>query len=467
MKQKISTQLATGFALIVLITVLLIGAVANGLINRQFERYVALQRKNFSEQLAESLPSQYDERNGEWNVDYIHGIGMYALKDGYLIRLLDRENHVVWDAENHDMTLCHQVMQEIRTEMEEKRPQLKGEFSTYRYDIRKRDAIVGYLDVSYYSPYYFNESDFRFLDSLNRILIGIGLVVLTAAVAMGTMLAKRLSVPLLNVAEVTRKIAKGDYKARLQTERAQTQEVENLSRSVNEMAESLERQEKLCRRLTSDVAHELRTPVTNVSLNLEMMLDGVWDPTKERLQNCYGELERLSGIIADLEKLRQVEDKKLELVLESVDLLELSRLVEKTFEPDLKKKELVCTVQGESAVVQGDAGRLYQVIYNLLSNAVKYSNEDGQIQIRVNCGETVAELSVEDQGIGISKEDLPLVFERFYRTDLSRNRKTGGAGIGLAIVKAIVEAHHGTVTAESREGRGSKFIVILPVGQPN
>ena len=172
-------------------------------------------------------------------------------------------------------------------------------------------------------------------------------------------------------------------------------------------------------------------------------------------------------IIADLEKLRQVEDKKLELVLESVDLLELSRLVEKTFEPDLKKKELVCTVQGESAVVQGDAGRLYQVIYNLLSNAVKYSNEDGQIQIRVNCGETVAELSVEDQGIGISKEDLPLVFERFYRTDLSRNRKTGGAGIGLAIVKAIVEAHHGTVTAESREGRGSKFIVILPVGQPN
>ena len=142
MKQKISTQLATGFALIVLITVLLIGAVANGLINRQFERYVALQRKNFSEQLAESLPSQYDERNGEWNVDYIHGIGMYALKDGYLIRLLDRENHVVWDAENHDMTLCHQVMQEIRTEMEEKRPQLKGEFSTYRYDIRKRDAIA-------------------------------------------------------------------------------------------------------------------------------------------------------------------------------------------------------------------------------------------------------------------------------------------------------------------------------------
>ena len=458
MKQKISTQLATGFALIVLITVLLIGAVANGLINRQFERYVALQRKNFSEQLAESLPSQYDERNGEWNVDYIHGIGMYALKDGYLIRLLDRENHVVWDAENHDMTLCHQVMQEIRTEMEEKRPQLKGEFSTYRYDIRKRDAIVGYLDVSYYSPYYFNESDFRFLDSLNRILIGIGLVVLTAAVAMGTMLAKRLSVPLLNVAEVTRKIAKGDYKARLQTERAQTQEVENLSRSVNEMAESLERQEKLRRRLTSDVAHELRTPVTNVSLNLEMMLDGVWDPTKERLQNCYGELERLSGIIADLEKLRQVEDKKLELVLESVDLLELSRLVEKTFEPDLKKKELVCTVQGESAVVQGDAGRLYQVIYNLTDNALKYSAGAAvQVSLR-KCGGQVV-LTVADRGPGIPEEDLPRIFERFYRVDKARSRAAGGTGLGLSIVSDTVRRQGGTVEAANRPGGGAVFTV--------
>lgn len=93
---------------------------------------------------------------------------------------------------------------------------------------------------------------------------------------------------------------------------------------------------------------------------------------------------------------------------------------------------------GESAVVQGDAGRLYQVIYNLLSNAVKYSNEDGQIQIRVNCGETVAELSVEDQGIGISKEDLPLVFERFYRTDLSRNRKTGAPESALPSSKRLL-----------------------------
>ena len=463
MKQKISTQLAAGFALIVLITVSLIGVAANGLINRQFEQYVVQQRENFSEQMAESLPSQYDAQTGTWNVDYIHGIGMYALKDGYLIRLSDQEKHIIWDAENHDMTLCHQVMQEIRTEMEEKRPKLGGGFSTHRYDIKKHGAVIGYLDVSYYGPYYFNESDFRFLDALNWILMGVGALAVAAAAAAGAMLAKRLSIPLLDVAEVTKKIAGGDYKARFQTERAQTQEVENLSRSVNEMAESLERQEKLRRRLTSDVAHEIRTPVTNVSLNLEMMVDGVWEPTKERLQNCYRELERLSGIIADLEKLRQVEDEKLELVLESIDLLELSRVVEKAFEPDLKKKELVCTVLGEPAVVQGDAGRLYQVIYNLLSNAVKYSNEGGQIHIRVKRGEITAELSVEDQGIGIPKEDLPLVFERFYRTDLSRNRKTGGAGIGLAIVKAIVEAHHGTVTAESREGCGSKFTVMLPV----
>lgn len=467
MKQKLSTQLAAGFALIVLSTVFLIGVIANHLINRQFERYVTAQRETFSKELAESLAFQYDSQTDSWNVDYIHGIGMYALKDGYFIRLYDSQNHMVWDAENHDMTLCHQIMQDIRTEMEKRRPKLGGEFSTYRYDIEQNDAIVGYLDVSYYSPYYFNESDFYFLDSLNRILFGVGLFAVVIAVVAGAMLAKRLSIPLLHATEVTKRIEEGDYGARFQTDGVQTQELEALSRSVNHMAESLERQETLRRRLTSDVAHELRTPVTNVSLNLEMMLGGVWEPTKERLQNCYGELERLSGIISDLEKLRQVEYENLEMKREPVDLLELSRAVQLAFEPDLEKKQLICIVTGEHAIVQGDAKRLHQVIYNLVSNAVKYSSERKQIQIHVRKYEKAVELSVEDQGIGISEEELPLIFERFYRTDLSRSRKTGGAGIGLAIAKAIIQAHQGTITVVSKVGCGSRFTITLPVQPPD
>lgn len=466
MKQKISTQLAAGFACIVLITVVVISITANGLISHQFEQYVARQRKTSSEQLAQSLSYQYHANDGIWNVDYIHGLGMYALKDGYLIRLTDADGQVVWDAENHDMTLCHQIMQDIRTQMAEKRPGLNGNFEAHRYEVKQSDAVIGYLDVSYYSPYYLNESDFRFLDSLNRILFVAGVCAVIAAAMAGVVLAKSLSVPLLKMTEITRKISDGDYGARLETGNRQTQELAELSGAVNHMAESLERQETLRRRLTSDVAHELRTPVANVSLNLEMMLEGVWEPETERLQNCYDELGRISDIISDLEKLRQIEDENMNLELEPVDLLELAQAVVTAFEPDLEKKKLTCEVSGETALVPGDQRRLHQVIFNLISNAVKYSNEGGMIQIRVKQEKKKAVLIVEDQGIGMAEEDLPLVFERFYRTDLSRSRKTGGAGIGLAIVKAIVQAHRGTVTVTSKVGRGSRFTVTLPAREP-
>ena len=185
MKRKISTQLAAGFALIVLITIAVISLTANGLISRQFEQYVAQQRKTSSEQLAQSLSFQYHAEDGTWNVDYIHGLGMYALKDGYLIRLSDADGQVIWDAENHDMTLCHQIMQDIRTQMAQRRPDLDGNFTTYRYELKQNDKVIGYLDVSYYSPYYLNESDFRFLDSLNRILLVIGIGAAVAAAAAG------------------------------------------------------------------------------------------------------------------------------------------------------------------------------------------------------------------------------------------------------------------------------------------
>lgn len=465
MKRKISTQLAAGFAFIVLITVAVISITANGLISHQFEQYVAQQRKMSSEQLAQSLSFQYHAEDGTWNVDYIHGLGMYALKDGYLIRLSDAEGQVIWDAENHDMTLCHQIMQDIRTRMSQHRPDLDGNFTTYRYDLKQNDEVIGYLDVSYYSPYYLNESDFRFLDSLNRILLVVGICAAAAAAAAGAVLAKSLSVPLLKVTEITRKISDGDYGARLETENGQTQEIAALSGAVNHMAESLERQETLRRRLTSDVAHELRTPVANVSLNLEMMLDEVWEPTKDRLQSCYEELGRISGIISDLEKLRQMEAENMNLELEPVNLLELAQAVETAFEPDLKKKKLTCEVSGKAAAVMGDQRRLHQVIFNLVSNAVKYSTEGGSIQIRVKQEKHKAVLIVEDQGIGMAEEELPLIFERFYRTDLSRSRKTGGAGIGLAIVKAIVQAHQGTVTVTSKVGCGSRFTVTLPAGE--
>lgn len=463
-KHKISTQLSAGFAVIVLITISVISLTANLLISHQFEKYVARQRETFAEQLITTLLSQYNSSNQTWNLDYIHGVGMYALKDGYIIKVYDKDKNIIWDAENHDITLCHQIMKDIHTNMEKKRPGLKGSFSTYHYTLSQDNKIAGYADISYYGPYYFSESDFQFLDSLNQILFITGISSLILAVIAGMFLAKRLSVPLTKAKETAEKIADGNYQIRYGSDKANTTALElaQLGQAIDHMAENLEKQEEVRRQLTSDVAHELRTPVANVSSQLEAIIEEVWEPTKERLQSCYDELGRISGIISDLEKLRQIEASNMVLEKEPVDLLELAQAVKTAFEPELAKKKLTCMVTGESAIISGDQRRLHQVIFNLVSNAVKYSTESGQILIDIhNSGKNV-QLTVKDQGIGIAKEDIPLIFERFYRTDRSRNRKTGGAGIGLTIVKAIVLAHGGNISVESVKGCGSCFMVVLP-----
>ena len=430
-KHKISTQLSAGFAVIVLITISVISLTANLLISHQFEKYVARQRETFAEQLITTLLSQYNSSNQTWNLDYIHGVGMYALKDGYIIKVYDKDKNIIWDAENHDITLCHQIMKDIHTNMEKKRPGLKGSFSTYHYTLSQDNKIAGYADISYYGPYYFSESDFQFLDSLNQILFITGISSLILAVIAGMLLAKRLSVPLTKAKETAEKIADGNYQIRYGADKTNTAALElaQLGQAIDHMAENLEKQEDVRRQLTSDVAHELRTPVANVSSQLEAMIEEVWEPTKEK---------------------------------EPVDLLELAQAVKTAFEPELAKKKLTCMVTGESAIISGDQRRLHQVIFNLVSNAVKYSTESGQILIDIhNSGKNV-QLTVKDQGIGIAKEDIPLIFERFYRTDRSRNRKTGGAGIGLTIVKAIVLAHGGNISVESVKGCGSCFMVVLP-----
>jgi signal transduction histidine kinase len=208
----------------------------------------------------------------------------------------------------------------------------------------------------------------------------------------------------------------------------------------------LARQEELRKQLTADVAHELRTPLTAVSTNLEAMAEGALAPTNERLNSCYDEIRRLGNLVADLESLAKTESEILKLNLVSIDLLDIA-------------KEVFETVSGEHVTVQADRERILQVLNNLRTNAEKYGNDE--ISVAVKNNGKYGEVVVTDNGSGISEEDLPHIFERFYRADKSRTRSTGGAGVGLAIVKSIVDAHGGTVSVESKLDEGSTFTVRL------
>ena len=462
-RYSLRLSLAIRFALLVLAAISLISIVSNIMISREFEVYVEEQQNLEAEDIAQNISSQYSAKDDGWNIDYVHGMGMYALEDGFIIKLYDKDENVLWDAKHHDMTLCHEVMQSITIIMEDERPDLEGDFVTHRYDLKQSGAVVGYLDISYYSPYYMNENDFQFIMALNRILMAVGSVSLAGAIIMGILLANNIVNPISKVVEITQKISDGDYDTRFKEE-IRTKELHELAHAVNQMAKSLEEQETLRKRVTSDVTHELRTPLANISSYIEMMVDEVMEPTPERLQSCYDELQRLSSLISDLERLRQVENENLVLCKSDVDLQELAQAVMGNFESQLRDKHLDGRVTGMPSIVSVDRGRIQQVITNLMSNAIKYSHDGGTIRVVIEDTKDNGIIHVEDSGIGIPQEDLKRIFERFYRTDKSRNRKTGGAGIGLTIVKTIVLAHKGTISVESNEGKGSRFTVTLPKG---
>lgn len=459
--RKLRTQLSLTIMMTVLFTIAIISILSNIIINREFESYIAKQQKKKADNIVANFNNQYNSQTDEWNIEYIHGMGMYALYDGYIVKIYNRNKEIVWDAQNHDMAMCTQIMHEITSRMEEKRPNVSGEFVTHDYDLTMNGEKIGSMSIIYYGPFFLTESDFNFLDTLNIVLLIIGGISLVLSLIIGSILALRITRPIRKTVYIAKRISEGNYAIRFEG-KTKFKELDELAIAINCLTDGLAEQENLRKRLTVDVAHELRTPLTTLASHLEAMIEGVWEPSTQRLQSCYEEIGRLTGLVTDLERLAKTESDNLILNKSYVDLMDIAHSCYSRFEIEANKKNISLKIEGESSFVLADKDRMSQVVANLLSNAIKYTHESGNIRIEVKDDEESSTLVIEDDGIGIPKHELSLVFERFYRTDKSRNRKTGGAGIGLAIVKSIVTAHGGTVVAESNAEQGSRFIVTLP-----
>lgn len=459
--RRLRSQLSMTIMMTVLFTIAVISLLSNIIINREFELYKAEQQKKKADNIVANFTNQYNSMKQEWNIEFIHGMGMYALYDGYIIKVYDQSGEVVWDAQNHDMEVCTQIMHEITKRMEAKRPNISGAFVSHEYDLTKNGQKVGSMDISYYGPFFFSESDFHFLDTLNVVLMVIGIVSLFLSLIIGSLLAARITRPIKKTVYIAKRISEGNYSIRFEG-KTKLKELDELAVAINCLTEGLAEQENLRKRLTVDIAHELRTPLTTLASHLEAMIEGVWEPSVERLQSCYEEISRLTGLVSDLERLAKTEGDNLVLNKSYVDLMDIAHSCYDRYEIEAKKKNISLVIAGRSAIAHVDKDRMSQVMANLLTNAIKYTPENGHIRIEVEESENSSIFAIEDDGIGIPEHELSLVFERFYRTDKSRNRKTGGAGIGLAIVKSIVMAHGGTVQANSNKEQGSRFTVTLP-----
>ncbi len=399
---------------------------------------------------------------GTWATAVIENIGVSALADGLIVKVKDLPGNIIWDATTHNNGLCVQMLAHMARNMQSRNSGWKGVYTEKSYPIEQNFKEVGTVDVGYWGPFFFNDTDLAFIDTLNRILIGVSILSLLFSLLLGAAMSKRLTAPISRVIVAAGMIAKGYYGNRI-TERSNTIEINQLTTTVNDLAETLQKQESLRKRLTADMAHELRTPLATLRSHLEAMIDGVWETDSDRLRNCHEEVLRISRMVGELEKLARYEGENLNLKRTRFDVADATGRIIKNLENEFLTKGVSITFSGEEAFVSADHDKIGQVISNLLTNALKYTPQGGRVDVRVTNTGLEAEILVRDNGIGISEDDLPFIFERFYRVDRSRNRQTGGLGIGLAIAKAIIEAHRGTINVKSKIDEGTEFTVAIPL----
>ena len=315
----------------------------------------------------------------------------------------------------------------------------------------------------------FGPAERAYLEAINSSLWLTGGLAALVAVALGLLLARQIAGPVRALTTAARRLGAGDLDQRVPV-RGRRDELEELAEAFNSMAEAVGRQEMLRRQMAADIAHELRTPLAVIQANLEAMLDGIRPLSAEEVADVHRETLLLSRLVTDLRDLSLVETGQLPLRKELTDLTTLVQTSIARFSSWAEEKGVRLAVKAaeDSPRADVDPDRVAQVLGNLLDNALRYTPPGGEVVVRLESGAQRDEVrvTVRDTGSWIPEEHLPNIFERFYRADHARTRTDGGSGIGLAVVKQLVEAHGGVVWAESRPGEGTTFGFALPAAGP-
>lgn len=460
MSFSIRTKLSLAFVFIALISVFMTSIMTNFLLEKQFRQYVIEKQSSKSKEIISLIAQQYLGKSN-WRSDVIQNIGINALENGFIVKVKDTSGITIWDATTHNSGMCEQMISDMSKNMISRYPNWQGGYVENKYPIAVNSKEVGIVEIGYYGPFYFNDNDLFFINTINKALLFIGIISLMLSLAIGAFFSKRLSIPIVKVTETAKQIAKGRFSER-SMQKSTTNELKELISTINHMAESLETHEKLRKQLTGDVAHELRTPMATIQSHLEAMIDGIWHPTSERLKSLHEEVIRVNKMVSDLGLLAKYEGENLVLNKSRFNISNLIQSIVMNYDAEFKSKDIDIDYSVCDEVINADKDKLTQVFVNLLSNALKYTPQGGKVQIEVQSFEEFTMVSITDSGQGIPEEDLPFIFERFYRADKSRNRLTGGAGIGLTIAKSIIDAHHGSIQVKSKVNDGSTFIVLIP-----
>ena len=460
----LAAKLGVSFIVVILLAVALVYTLTAWSIARQFDEYRQGNRETFAEQLASMLTGYRSDR-GTWDgiieslltrPVYIP-LGEYGLEGHVWIFdvpmiLADADGTVIttnqleWANERRVEGELHIILSD--EELQEGLPIIVN-------DSRVGTLLVGDVEAM-------GSSEQIFLSRVRESALIGGGIAIGLALFLTTILIVQILRPLRALSRATESVAEGEMpdEVALRTH----DELGRLGDSFNHMLESLKRSETARQTMTADIAHELRTPVTIIQGTLEAILDGIYEASEESIAPIYDETLHLGRLIDDLRDLALAEAGELRLEKEPVDITELVHQVSETaFLSREDAPNLHIDMPKVLPKIQLDRKRFRQVIANLLSNAIRHTPASGDVYIRARRINGEVEMSVSDSGPGIRQEDLPHLFERFYRADPARGR-SAGSGLGLAIVKQWVGAHRGTIEAENRKSGGARFVIRLPLG---
>ncbi|MDR1713242.1 MAG: HAMP domain-containing histidine kinase [Coriobacteriales bacterium] len=443
-----SARLALTFAAVAAVTVIISLLLFAIVWEQRFHNYSEEQLQSFANITAETLSQRY-ELTGGWSEMTTRALpDISALSNGATIMVVDSAGLVRYD---DYLELTGQPRDPVSSVSKAKSA------AVVVGNQQVATVYVESLQEEYLSP-----SDINLRADSYRVLLATGVIAIMLAIVTGIVFARTLVNPFRHISSVADLVRRGNLTAR--TGMVGNDELSHLGQSVDEMIASIEQNAVYERQLTSDLAHELRTPLMAMQATIEAMIDGVLPADQTRLDTLNSEVIRLGRLVEAQLHLARLEQGKAVMHLENLDLSQLIQGLVESHEMLAEETKLKLVFSGDpAALVYGDADLLRQATNNLISNAERYTPPGGTIQVSVRRETRVARIVVADTGIGISEDDLSRVFLRFFRADEGRDRESGGLGVGLAVVKEIAEQHHGWVGVESELGKGSTFTIYIPL----
>lgn len=445
------------FAGTAIMTVVILVAVLAIVWNDQFQSYTRDNMEDTVKSVASSLSESYVATGG-WSDQTLEPVREFASNASDVgIQVYDAQGNLIYD-EVHTYPMVEGTHTPLTRE--------SNELQYISADITLSDGTkVGTLRfVSLNSDAFLTSADSTFRKNSYSAIFTAGIIAIVLACVVGYFASRALTKPIMRITSTAQQIRNGDLSAR--TGLHGNDEMGRLGETFDDMATTLERDIKLEHRLTSDVAHELRTPLMAMQATVEAMQDGVLPADEEHLATVDIEVRRLSRLVDAMLRLSRMENGKTPLRIERCDVVGLAgglvTYQAQLFSDNGLDLNFSNDTGHEHCYAEIDPDLIREAIVNLMSNALRYTPEGGKVLVSVSRTRSDVSVSVQDTGIGIAKEDIPRVFSRFWRSDASRERVAGGLGVGLALTKEIVDRHNGTISVDSELGVGTKFTITLP-----